>query len=85
MSGVERTTVHIQGKIIKENAVYNSPWTFYLDPNSIQFFQVAAEVCDGNIQYVQDHLKDVGGSLLPGNVWCPWGSYLIEEIPMASQ
>jgi uncharacterized protein (TIGR03437 family) len=71
---------HVMGKIVKAPAFYNTPLSFHLDPHSIQFFDFAIEVCDGSITYTQEHLEEVGGSFLPGNTWCPWGSRLKAEI-----
>jgi hypothetical protein len=73
--------MHIMGTVVKRSTRWNSPWSFHLAPKSIQFFEVAIEVCDASIQYVEDHLDEVGGAFLPGSVWCPWGSRLIAEIP----
>jgi hypothetical protein len=84
LSGIETRLRHIGGIIIKEPIMYNQSWNFYLNPNSIYFFQTSMEVCDSSIQYVEDHLNEVGGVFLPNNQWCPWGSILIEELTMCS-
>jgi uncharacterized protein (TIGR03437 family) len=31
--------------------------------------------------YIEWRLDEVGGALLPGSTWCPWGSRLVKEIP----
>lgn len=80
ISGKITDTIHVMGKIIKSPAGYNPPWTFYLDPASISFFQMAPEVCDAGISYVQQHLAEACGSFLPNCLWCPWGSRLISEV-----
>jgi hypothetical protein len=72
--------VHVHGTIIPEPAWYNSPWAFYLDPATVDFFELAAEVCDANVTLVQDRLSDVGGSFLPNFHWCPWSSKLSREL-----
>lgn len=79
LSGEITDTIHVMGTIIKQSAPYNSPWNYYLNPSSISFFENATKVCDANIQYVEDHLDEVGGSTLPNNQWCPWHSRLIKE------
>lgn len=68
------------GKIIKQPAEYNRPWSFHLDPQTIDFFDSAIEVCDGSVAYVETHLEEAGGAFLPGNTWCPWASRLLREI-----
>jgi uncharacterized protein (TIGR03437 family) len=72
---------HVTGTVVKAPSFYNGPWGYHLDPASIGFFDTSVEVCDANPQYVQDHLAEVGGALLPENHWCPWNSTLTAEIP----
>ncbi len=81
LSGRDQSGRHIGGVIVKEPACYNSPWSYHLDPQSIEFFDNAMEVCDGAMGYIESHLDEVGGALLPGNRWCSWGSRLVREIP----
>jgi hypothetical protein len=47
----------------------------------VRFFEVAIEVCDATMPYVEDHLDEVGGAFLPGGYWCPWTSRLTREVP----
>lgn len=70
----------IVGTIVKTPASYNPPWSYHLDPSTISFYQVGRETCDASIQDIEDHLAEVGDSLLPGLRWCPWGSKLIAEV-----
>ena len=65
---------------MKAPAVYNVPWNFHLDPGSISFFEIAAEVCDSTTLLVENHLADVGGAFLPKSYWCPWSSRLLREV-----
>ena len=74
------TKVHVLGTIVASPAPYNPAWSFHLEPDSISFFELAAEVCDANVTYVEKHLADVGGAFLPGNAWCPWSSRLSAEV-----
>ncbi|MFJ9516906.1 calmodulin-binding protein [Kitasatospora sp. NPDC101801] len=80
LSGVETETVGVMGKVVKTPAFYNTPWKYQLAPNSVSFFGMAVEVCDASISYVNNHLSEVGGALLPGSTWCPWQSKLTREI-----
>ena len=70
----------VQGKVITKKASYNPQWDYHLEPASISFFEVAKEVCDASIRYVQDHLAEVGKEFLPYCHWCPWSSRLTREI-----
>ena len=62
------------GKIVKDPTEYNSEWSYQLDSTSIEFFEIAIEVCDASIHYVEEYLDEVGGAFLPANIWCPWGA-----------
>lgn len=72
--------LHILGQIVKQPAGYNPPWGFHLEPDSIEFFHSAIEVCDASIMTVAENLEEVCGAFLPGCTWCPWGSQLIAEV-----
>jgi hypothetical protein len=80
LSDKEEHEVHVRGSIVKRQMPYNRPWSFHLDPTSIQFFATANEACDAPTQYVEDHLDEAGGVFLPRGQWCPWSSRLIREV-----
>ncbi len=70
----------ITGLIIKSTVDYNPNYSYHYDPDTIDFFEEAAEVCDATFEYTEDNLADAGGAFLPGLRLCPWDSLLIEEI-----
>ena len=76
----EEAQKHVRGIIILKKAEYNPEWDYHLEPHSITFFEMATEVCDAGIRYVQDHLAEVGKDFLPEAHWCPWSSRLTREI-----
>ena len=80
LRGEETEAVHVMGKIRRRAAPWNAPWRFVLVPRTIDFFELAIEVCDASIAYVDEHLREAGGAFLPGRIWCPWGSRVIAEI-----
>ena len=80
LRGEEQEKIHVHGRIIKRTADYNPGWNSHLDPNTIDFFSVAIEVCDASIRYMEDHLDEAGGAFLPGGHWCPWSSRLVDEV-----
>jgi Calx-beta domain-containing protein/uncharacterized protein DUF4214 len=69
------------GTIIKERIYYNRAWRFHLEPGTIGFGDFSIEVCDTAVMPVDNGLEGVGGSFLPGNVMCPWGSRILREVP----
>lgn len=80
LAGAAPTKVHVLGTIVASRAPYNPAWSFHLEPDSVSFFEVATEVCDANVTYVEKHLDEIGGDFLPGNAWCPWSSRLSAEV-----
>ena len=84
LNGKEKDLIRVKGRIIKQGVAWNPPWSFHYDPDSIGFFAVAIEVCDASIGYVESFLAEAGGAFLPGNVWCPFSSRLLKEIPPPS-
>ena len=80
LGGDQVDRIHVAGLIVKAPALYNGAWSYHLDPASIEFFENAVEVCDATMQYVEDHLDEVGGAFLPGSQWCPWSSKLTREL-----
>ena len=80
LSGKEKNEVHVHGRLRKQTASYNPRWSFHLDPATISFFMMAIEVCDANMEYVEEHLDEACGAFLPGCHWCPWDSRLTREV-----
>lgn len=75
---------HVAGKITKKSAPYNPKYSFYLEPETIIFFENAPEVCDSSIEYLQKHLREACGSFLPDCRWCPWNSRITREVKSIS-
>uniref|UniRef100_A0A0G4F9E1 BP74 N-terminal domain-containing protein n=1 Tax=Chromera velia CCMP2878 TaxID=1169474 RepID=A0A0G4F9E1_9ALVE len=73
-------TRHVMGRVENGTVSYNPDWSFHLAEDSILFFEMAVEVCDANMQFVEDGLSEVGTDFLPNRVWCPWSSRLVAEM-----
>jgi hypothetical protein len=84
VSGVQTDATSVMGLIVKAPAAYNPSWSFHLEPGSITFFEFAIEACDAAPQYVEEHLSEVGGTFLPGSIWCPWSSRVAGEATVCS-
>lgn len=83
ISGATTDKPHVIGRISPRPAPFNPRWSYHYRPETVDFFDVAIEVCDATIPYVEDHLDEAGGAFLPGYVWCPWSSRLVREVPTA--
>ncbi|CAO3647961.1 unnamed protein product [Mucor fragilis] len=80
LSGEETSAIHVHGRIRKTTADYNPRWSFQLDPQTINFFVHAIEVCDATVRYTEDYLDEACGAFLPGCHFCPWTSTLTREV-----
>lgn len=80
LNGTTTDQPHVVGRILKHYANYNPRWSYHLNPDTVDFFDAAIEVCDATIPYVEEHLDEAGGAFLPGLVWCDWSSRLVREL-----
>ncbi len=58
------------GTIVRDDPSVNEPWSWHIDPATLEFADVATEVCDGLPEYVED------GSLT-SDIYCPWSADVI--------
>ena len=72
--------LHVTGIIVKESSCWNPNYSYHYDPSTVDFFENSMEVCDASFQYVEQNLAEAGGAFLPNLRFCPWSSYLVEEI-----
>lgn len=66
----------ILGELMEGDGGFNEPWSWHLDPASIEVADVAVEVCDGTPEMVEDDLEywlDTVGS------FCPWGAEVVAK------
>jgi len=54
-------------------SAYNKPWSWHYDPVKVHMAELAAEACDGEPSYVEEHLAD----FLHLGSYCPWGAKLV--------
>lgn len=65
-SGVER---NINGPLRAGDGVFNAPFSWHLDPDSVHFADTTIELCDGIPSMVE---KDLDYWLNTVQVFCPW-------------
>ena len=58
------------GKIDRSSPSVNEPWSWHIDPATIEFVDLTTEVCDGLPSSVED------GSLT-SEFYCPWDATVI--------
>lgn len=81
-TGQETEATRVSGVIAKQAVKYNHPWSFHLDPATIEFVVSGSDECDALIDFIEDNLSEVGVTILPDSKWCPSGSELVEEVTL---
>lgn len=62
------------GLVVRDDPSVNAPWTWHLDPDSIEFADMTIEVCDGLPSYVED-------GTVTSDRYCPWGAIVVAVEP----
>jgi len=53
LAGEELPTIPI-GKIVRDAPSVNAPWSWHIDPATLEFADMTTEVCDGLPEYVEE-------------------------------
>ena len=59
------------GKVVRDDPGVNKPWSWHIDPATLDFAFVTAEVCDGLPSYVEDQT-------VTSDTYCPWSAKIVE-------
>jgi hypothetical protein len=62
------------GLIVRGDPGVNAPWSWHIDPDSIEFADMTMEICDG----LPSHIED---GTLTGDRYCPWSAEVIAVEP----
>ena len=58
------------GVVVRDDPSVNAPWSWHIDPATLEFADNTTEVCDGLPSYVED-------GTVTSDRYCPWGAELI--------
>lgn len=64
MAGSEDGRIPV-GTIVRDDPSVNAPWSWHIDPATLEFADATTEVCDGLPEYVED-------GTLTSDIYCPW-------------
>ena len=59
------------GLVVRDDPSVNAPWSWHIDPASLNFADVTTEVCDGLPSYVED-------GTVTSPYFCPWSTKVID-------
>jgi len=66
----------VLGRPVRGDGGFNQPWSWHLDPATVELADAAVEVCDGCPNYIEGHLDDYLGI----GSYCPWSSAVVARI-----
>ncbi|MGV8912391.1 MAG: hypothetical protein ACOH14_07225 [Rhodoglobus sp.] len=58
------------GLVVRGDSSVNEPWSWHIDPATLEFANVTIEVCDGIPQYVEDEI-------VTSDRFCPWSAKVV--------
>jgi len=58
------------GRVVRDDPGVNAPWSWHIDPATLEFADMTIEVCDGLPSYVED------GTVTSPD-YCPWSAKII--------
>ncbi len=67
---------HINGELRRGDGGFNKPWSWHLDPDTIEVVEVSIELCDGTPSFVESEL-DYWLNVVKR--FCPWGTRVVAE------
>ena len=70
MAGSEEGRIPV-GTIVRNDPGVNAPWSWHIDPKTLEFADNTIEVCDGLPEYVED-------GTLTSDVYCPWSAVVVD-------
>jgi hypothetical protein len=63
------------GTVVRGDPGPNAPWTWHINPTTVQFADMTIEVCDGLPSYVEDHT-------VTSDQFCPWSAKVVAVDPV---
>ncbi|MEO5535400.1 MAG: hypothetical protein ABIR17_09750 [Pseudolysinimonas sp.] len=58
------------GTVVRDDPGPNAPWSWHIDPATLEFADSTIEVCDGLPSYVEDRT-------VTSDQYCPWSAKII--------
>ena len=58
------------GTVVRDDPGVNAPWSWHIDPSTLEFADVTIEVCDGLPSHVEERV-------VTSDQYCPWSAKVI--------
>jgi hypothetical protein len=66
----------ILGRIQRGDGGFNAPWSWHIDPATVEVPDASMELCDGQPSYVEENVGEFVDTV---KYYCPWGAKVVEE------
>lgn len=73
LGGADVASIPI-GVVVRDDPGVNEPWSWHLDPATVEFADATIEVCDGLPSFVED-------GTVTSDSYCPWSATVIAVEP----
>ena len=67
----------ILGSLRRGTGGFNSPWSWHLAPDTVEFADATIELCDGCPSFVEDDLDDWVDTV---GTYCPWSTRVLGRL-----
>ena len=68
---------NISGELVAGSGGVNEPWSWHLDPETVEVADITIEVCDGLPSFVEEDLDYWLGTV---ERYCPWGVKVVARV-----
>ncbi len=62
------------GTVVRDDPGVNEPWSWHIDPATLEFADMTIEVCDGLPSFVED-------ATVTSDQYCPWSAEIVALEP----
>lgn len=75
LAGGEEGRIPVGTVVRDDDGGVNAPWTWHIDPETLEFADATIEVCDGLPEYVED-------GTITSDTYCPWSAKAVDLQPL---
>jgi len=75
LAGGEEGRIPVGTVVRGDDGGVNAPWTWHIDPETLEFADATIEVCDGLPEYVED-------GTVTSDTYCPWSAKVVDLQPL---
>ena len=69
LAGEELAAIPL-GTVVRDDPGVNAPWSWHIDPATLEFADMTIEVCDGLPSFVED-------GTVTSDQYCPWSAQVV--------